>query len=151
MTNNATSETVKATGDSRVAAQTAYDNSKTPHTTHSDVAKSIHQVKDAGVQAHKVSDDAKYEVQKSAHDEAKATVTTPHKEAGVTTHTPSHTPKVDAHKAAHDEAKVTVTAPHKEAGVTTHNPSQNPKSNIHEAAPGVKVGAHTVGPAMNKK
>ena len=53
MTNNATSETVKATGDARVAAQSAYDHSKNTHTTHRDVAKSIHQVKDAGVQAHK--------------------------------------------------------------------------------------------------
>ncbi|MEI7433184.1 MAG: hypothetical protein WCJ93_02905 [Methanomicrobiales archaeon] len=117
MTNTVTSETAKATGDARVAAQTAYDNSKVPHTTHSDVAKSIHQVKDAGVQAHKVSDDAKYEAQKGAHDEVKVTVATPHKDADLTSHAPSH----------------------------------NPKSDVQKAAPGVKVGATDVVPAMNKK
>jgi hypothetical protein len=66
MTNNATSETVKATGDARVAAQRAYDHSKITHTTHRDVAKSIYQVKNAGVQAQKASDDAKSDAHKTA-------------------------------------------------------------------------------------
>ena len=151
MTNKSTSETLKASGDARVAAQNAYDHSKNTHTTHSDVAKSIHQVKDAGVQAQKVSDDAKSEIKKGALDEAKVNVTAPHKEAGVTTHAPSHTQKTDTHKTVHDEAKATVSTSHKDTVVKAHTPSVNPKSNAHNAAPDLKIGAPAVGSSMNKK
>lgn len=68
MTENVKSETLKATGDVRVAEQIIYDTSKVAHTIHSDVTKSIHQIKGTGMPKHTMSHNSETDIHKAASD-----------------------------------------------------------------------------------
>jgi len=153
MTTNEKSDTVNTTVAAGDAAQTAYNNAKVPHTTHSDVAKSIHQMNDAEIKAHTVQGNPKTSVRTEATVAVKKAGThAVHKDADVAGHNAPHVIRTSAHPEVPVAVKKAGThTVHKDADVAGHNASHGTRTSTLKAASDVKVAVPVVGPESRKK